>query len=127
MKLSELSHLEATERGGALVKKCRAAWPDVGEWRARVWENMGWHYAACSPLIKVCEDQQHFTAYLGGAPGNLIGGTWAASGKTIRDAIVATIEEAYASIDPALAVLAVVDPDGRYRAIRRRAQRKAKS
>ncbi len=67
-------------------------------WRAKVFENLGWHYCATSACgrITVHGDMKGFTAYLG--PDSRSGGQWAESGKTAREAIDRTLAAARESL-----------------------------
>lgn len=95
-------HDRAKRRGKALAKSLGRGWT------VRVWENLGWHYAAHSPCgrIKVHESRiktsgrqmtEPFTAFLGEA--TTVGGRWAAHGRTPQEAVAAVIAQARAELE----------------------------
>ena len=80
---------QKARRGGAALAK------QLGKgWKPRVWENMGWHFAAvssCGRLEVHSHGGRSFTAYLGEA--DQPGGRWAEHGKTPKAAVKATVRE----------------------------------
>ena len=66
-------------------------------WVPKVWENLGWHYAARSPCDRLSVHSSYgagFSAYLN-EPGS-VGGRWAEHGDTPQEAIDATVAAAVA-------------------------------
>ena len=69
-------------------------------WRARVWENLGWHYYAVDPTgcMKVTVDthlgKTTYTAWIGNGSDDYIGGKWVERGSTPRKAIAAAARKA---------------------------------
>lgn len=68
----------------------------LGEgWTSRVWENLGWHYAAVSPCrrIKVHHssrsDRSSYTAFLGDYGSH--GGHWTATHEDPKEAVRAVV------------------------------------
>lgn len=79
---------KAVRQGDALAKQLGKGW------KSRVWENMGWHFAAvssCGRLEVHSHGGHSFTAYLGEA--NEPGGRWAEHGHSAKAAVRATVRE----------------------------------
>ena len=61
---------------------------ELGEgWVPRVWENLGWHFAAETPdrLVKLHPSGESYTAFISTEPSS--GGTWTGRGKTAKEAL----------------------------------------
>ncbi len=85
---TEQQYQTAVRHGAALAKQLGK------KWKSRVWENMGWHFAAVSPCgrLEVHRDgERSFTAYLGE---DLPGGRWAEGAMTAAAAVKAVVREA---------------------------------
>lgn len=80
-------------------------------WTARVWENLGWHYAISSPTrhVKVhpsCGGGD-FLAFLG--PASCSGGDFTAYGKTVQEAVRNVVAKARESVGDLEQILASVE------------------
>ena len=70
----------------------------AADWRAEVWENLGWHWVIVSPdgRLKVHPNYGHgFSAFLG-TPGP--GGRWSAHGRTVQEAVTAVVTKAKSEV-----------------------------
>lgn len=85
---------DATRRGEALATELGAGW------RARVWENLGWHFAAISPSggIKVHPVRTGLWQAFLGEPDSR-GGRWVECGDTPRAAVEVVLETARAEVE----------------------------
>lgn len=90
---------EAGRKAEALVALCAAE--GLGEWRAEVWENLGWHYkvmdATGALKIHPRSGVEGYAAYAG-APGSA-GGRWTGVGATPRAALAAIVERLQKEVD----------------------------
>ncbi|MGH9388966.1 MAG: hypothetical protein ACRD1Z_05070 [Vicinamibacteria bacterium] len=67
-------------------------------WKARVWENLGWHYEARKATLKVSPSfGSGYVAYIGKE--DHPGGCWTGNGRTPRAAVRAAIREGRRFVD----------------------------
>ena len=81
-----------------------------GDWEPKVWENLGWHYAAIHPHLSVSETTAgdgDYTVYVTRAVDG-VGGDWVAHGEdphtAVRDAI-AKVQAEHESLTALLGTL----------------------
>lgn len=81
-----MEKFEAEAKAAALVN-------ELGDgWEPKVWENLGWHYAATNGTIKIHSARDGYTAFIGAD--RSAGGKWAHHGDTPMEALENTIEKA---------------------------------
>lgn len=117
-KCTQAEHDLALKRAKALVAKLGA-----DKWKPRVWENLGWHYAAQSKCDRMSVSEywpsrnrsdavsklgalvpDHYTCFMNEA-GQLPGGRWVGEGKTPQEAVADAVAQARDERDRLLAVL----------------------
>lgn len=93
MMTNEEAKLTAKALRGALGKG----------WKARVWENLGWHCAVENGVLKIHPDSSGYIVLIGEEGSE--GGRWTGHGRTVRSAVRKAIAAARAEVGQRIRLL----------------------